>query len=357
MGKTVIAGYPWFTDWGRDTMIALPGLTMATRRAAIARDILAEFARHVDRGMIPTRFPDAGEPPEYTAADVTLWFFYAIQAYLRYTRDDAFVRTLYDVLTDIIAWHVRGTRYQIRVDEDGLLAVGPADRPLTWMDVKIGDWIVTPRFGKPVEVQALWYNAVRLMERLAKRHGDAARSLEYAALASRARRSFNRLFWNAEAACLHDVVDDVACDDSIRPNQILAVSMPFSMLSRSKAVSVLETVERLLLTPYGLRTLASTDSRYAGRYDGNPQSRDAAYHQGTVWPWLIGPFVTAYSRIHRTADTRAKVTEWLKPLRRHLEDAGLGQASEVFDGDPPHRPGGCIAQAWSVGELLRIAAG
>lgn len=354
-GKTVIAGYHWFSDWGRDTMIALPGLTLVTGRGDVARRILREFVRHVDRGMIPNRFPDAGERPEYTSVDATLWFFHAVQMFLKYTRDEAFIRAnLYDVLTDIIAWHVRGTRHSIRVDDDGLLAAGPAERALTWMDVKIGERMVTPRFGKPVEVQALWYNALRLMEALAKGYGDGPRRQEWAALAGRARRSFNHLFWNGAAGCLYDVVDGATCDDSIRPNQVLALSLPFSMVPRAKAPSILGVAERLLLTPYGLRTLAPTDTRYRGRYGGDWRSRDAAYHQGTVWPWLLGPFCTAYLRVNRTKLARSKVARWLQPLRDHLSEAGLGQVSEVFDGDPPYRPGGCIAQAWSVAELLRV---
>jgi predicted glycogen debranching enzyme len=355
-GKTVIAGYHWFSDWGRDTMIALPGLTLATSRADVARSILRELLRHADRGMIPNRFPDAGEKPEYTAADASLWLFHAVQMFLVHTEDDAFVRaSLYDGLSDIIDWHVRGTRHGIHVDDDGLLMAGPATVPLTWMDVKIGHWLVTPRHGKPVEVESLWYNALRLMEQLAQRYGDESRRVQYRDLARRARRSFNRLFWNPAAGCLYDVVDGARCDDSIRPNQVLALSMPFTMVSRAKAVSILDVVERGLLTPYGLRTLAPTDRRYCGRYDGDARSRDAAYHQGTVWPWLLGPFVTACLRVHRTAGARAKVDTWLQPFRNHLSEAGLGQISEVFDGDPPHRPGGCIAQAWSVAELLRVA--
>ncbi len=354
-GQTIIAGYHWFSDWSRDTMIALPGLALATGRADVARHILIEFVRHVDRGMIPNRFPDAGEAPEYTSVDATLWFLYAVQMFLTSTRDDAFVRAnLYDVLNDIVTWHVRGTRHGIHVDDDELLTAGPADRPLTWMDVKIGDWIVTPRFGKPVEVQALWHNALRFMEALAKRFGDEPRRVQHATMAGRARRSFNRLFWNPAGRCLYDVVDAASRDDSIRPNQVLALSLPFSMVPRAKATSILDTVERLLLTPYGLRTLAPADPRYRGRYDGGPRSRDAAYHQGTAWPWLMGPFISAYLRVHRTTRARAKVAEWLKPLRNHLSEAGLGQVSEVFDGDAPHRPGGCIAQAWSVAELLRV---
>ena len=354
-GRTVIAGYHWFGDWGRDTMIALPGLTLATGRADAARRILLEFVRHVDRGMIPNRFPDAGETPEYTSVDATLWFFHAVQMFLQYTRDEAFVRDhLYDVLTDIIAWHLRGTRHGIRVDADGLLTAGPAAWPLTWMDVKIGDWMVTPRFGKPVEVQALWYNALRVMEDLAKGSGDEPRRMEYTALAGRVRHSFNQSFWDAAAGCLFDVVDGTTRDDSIRPNQVLALSLPFGMLSHTRAASILGVVERLLLTPYGLRTLAPTDARYCGRYGGDARSRDAAYHQGTVWPWLIGPFVAAYLRVNRSADARVKLAEWVGPFRDHLSEAGIGQVSEVFDGDSPHRPGGCIAQAWSVAELLRV---
>ena len=354
-GQTVIAGYHWFSDWGRDTMIALPGVALVTGRPDVARRILSEFARHVDRGMIPNRFPDMGEAPEYTSADATLWFVYAVQMFLTATEDDTFVRAnLYDVLNDIIRWHVRGTRHGIHVDDDGLLIAGPAERPLTWMDVKMGEWMVTPRFGKPVEIQALWYNALRFMEGLAKRYGDEARGADWAAIAGRVRRSFNRLFWNATAACLYDVVDGAGRDVSVRPNQVLALSLPFNMVPRDQAVSILETVERVLLTPYGLRTLDPNDSRYRGRYEGDPQNRDAVYHQGTVWPWLMGPFITAYLRIHPTKDARAQVAKWLKPLHRHLAEAGLGQVSEVFDGDIPHRPAGCIAQAWSVAELLRI---
>jgi predicted glycogen debranching enzyme len=357
-GKTVIAGYHWFSDWGRDTMVSLPGLTLATGREDIAKRILVEFARHVDRGMIPNRFPDSGQQPEYTSVDATLWFIEAVQTWLTETRDDAFVRGhLYDVLLDIMAWHVDGTRHGIRVDQDGLLTAGPAPHPLTWMDVKIGSWMVTPRFGKPVEVQALWYNALRFVAQLAERYGDEPRRVQYATLADRARRSFNRLFWNDTTGCLDDVVAGTNHDASIRPNQVLALSLPFTMVSRAKAVSTLDVVERSLLTPYGLRTLAPTDAQYRGRCSGDPQSRDAAYHQGTVWPWMLGPFATAYRRFARDAHARARVAALLTPFHGHLADAGLGQVSEVFDGDPPHRPGGCIAQAWSVAELLRISHG
>ncbi len=355
--RTVIAGYHWFGDWGRDTMIALPGLTLVTGRADVAKSILLAFARHVDRGMLPNRFPDAGEQPEYNTVDATLWFFEAVRALLHYTGDYTFVHTnLYDVLTDIIGWHVGGTRYAIRMEEDGLLASGEAGVQLTWMDAKVGDWVVTPRYGKAVEIQALWYNALRVMERLADKFGDKPREKRYGEMAALANGSFNRVFWNEAAGCLYDVVSGEARDGSIRPNQIFAVSLPHTMLSREKAKRVVDGVERDLLTPYGLRTLAPGDPQYRGRYEGNQWSRDGAYHQGTVWAWLMGPFITAYMNLYgRTSEGRQKAMNWLAGFREHVHDAGLGQVSEIFDGDAPHQPRGCIAQAWSVAELLRSA--
>jgi predicted glycogen debranching enzyme len=355
--KTVIAGYPWFADWGRDTMISLPGLTLATGRFEVARQILLEFSGHVDQGMLPNRFPDAGEQPEYNTVDGTLWFFEAIRAYADYTRDYAFVRNhLYDVLSDIVAWHLKGTRYGIRVDDSGLLIAGAPGVQLTWMDAKLGDWVVTPRAGKPVEIEALWYNALRTLEDFAARFGEPAAQKRYAELATVARWSFNRLFWNESAGCLYDVVEGATPDASIRPNQILAVSLNHSMLARGRAQAVVEVVRRELLTPYGLRTLAPGDARYAGQYSGDQRARDGAYHQGTVWPWLLGPFLTAYVHVNGgTRQARRQAAKWLEPLRGHLREAGLGQVSEIFDGDPPHRPRGCIAQAWSIAELLRAA--
>jgi len=355
--NTVIAGYHWFSDWGRDTMIALPGLTLVTGRADVAKRILLAFARHVDRGMLPNRFPDAGEQPEYNTVDATLWFFEAVRALLHYTGDYDFIRAnLYDVLGDIIRWHVRGTRYGIRVDDDGLLASGEAGVQLTWMDAKVGDWVVTPRYGKVVEIQALWYNALCVMERLADKFGDKAAKERYGKMAPLAARSFDQLFWNEPAACLYDVVNGDARDGSIRPNQIFAVSLPHTMLSPEKAKRVVEVVKRHLLTPYGLRSLAPSDPQYRGRYEGDQRSRDGAYHQGTVWPWLMGPFITAYMKVNgRTKKGREKAAQWLAGFSEHLRDAGLGQVSEIFDGDAPHRPRGCIAQAWSVAELLRAA--
>lgn len=353
--KTVIAGYHWFSDWGRDTMIALPGLTLVTGRFNAARSILSEFARYVDRGMLPNRFPDAGEQPEYNTVDATLWFFEAVRSLLAYTQDYEFVRAhLYAVLTDIIGWHVRGTRYGIHVCEDGLLSAGEAGAQLTWMDAKVGDWVVTPRQGKAVEIQALWYNALKIMEELAAKFSDEQNRILYSELAERARMSFNSLFWNEEAASLFDVVDKEARDASIRPNQIFAVSLHHSMLAGERARRVLETVERELLTPYGLRSLSPQASMYRGRYEGDSLHRDGAYHQGTVWAWLMGPFITAYVKAHGgELKARERARTWLAAFQAHLNEAGLGHISEIFDGDAPHAPNGCIAQAWSVAEVLR----
>ena len=357
-GQTVIAGYHWFSDWGRDTMIALPGLTLTTGRFDLARSILAEFARYVDQGMIPNRFPDAGESPEYNTVDGTLWFVDAVRAFVAASGDHAFVRKhLYPKLVDILAWHERGTRFGIRMDDDGLLMAGDAGTQLTWMDAKIGDWVVTPRHGKPVEVQALWYNALRSVEALAAKYGDTQTAQHLRKAAARARRHFARLFWNDEAGCLYDVVRGDERDGSIRPNQIIAVSLPFMMLTQDQAKRVVGIVERALLTPYGLRTLAPGDPRYRGRYEGDLATRDSRYHQGAAWPWLMGPFITAYLKVNRrSATARRQAEAWLRPLRDHLAEAGLGQVSELFDGDPPHVPRGCIAQAWSVAELLRATS-
>ncbi|MCI0485431.1 MAG: amylo-alpha-1,6-glucosidase [Blastocatellia bacterium] len=357
--KTVIAGYHWFSDWGRDTMIALPGLTLATGRADVAKSIMLEFARHLDQGMLPNRFPDAGESPEYNTVDATLWFFEAVRSLLDYTGDYEFVReNLYAPLTEVIDWHTRGTRYGIKVDEDGLLASGEDGVQLTWMDAKVGDWVVTPRHGKAVEIQALWYNALRVMERLAQRFGDEEGEKRFADMAALARRSFNRLFWNEEAECLYDVIDKDRRDPSIRPNQIFAVSLYHTMLSQEKARKVVEAVESRLLTPYGLRSLAPDDPQYRPRYEGGVTSRDGAYHQGTVWAWLMGPFITAYVKVKGRSGgkkSRARAALWLEAFHDHLSDAGLGHVSEIFDADSPHTPRGCIAQAWSVAELLRAA--
>ncbi len=355
--KTIIAGYPWFSDWGRDTMIALPGLTLTTGRFDVARDILLAFAGSVDQGMLPNRFPDAGETPEFNTVDATLWFFEAIRAYLAHTEDFEFVRdSLLPTLYDIIGWHVRGTRYGIHVDADGLLACGEPGVQLTWMDAKIGDWVVTPRTGTPVEIQALWYNALRVAECLSRRAGDLVQAEEFDRLASRARESFHEKFWNADHGCLYDTIDGDRRDGSVRPNQIFAVSLAYPLLAGDRARSVVAVVERELLTPAGLRSLSPRDPAYRGRYEGGVFERDSAYHQGTVWPWLIGPFLTAYCRTQPdTRAARAQAGEWLSTFESHLREGCLGQVSEIADGDPPHTPRGCFAQAWSVAELLRAA--
>jgi predicted glycogen debranching enzyme len=305
--------------------------------------------------MVPNRFPDTGETAEYNTVDATLWFFEAAHAFLAYTHDLEFVRDeLYAVFAEIIAWHGRGTRHGIKVDASGLLTSGGPGIALSWMDAKAGDWVVTPRSGRPVEIQALWYNALCIMENLAGELGDESGRKRYRNMATVASWSFNRLFWNENAGCLYDVVNGGPPDASIRPNQVFAVSLAHSMLSSQRAERVVATVREHLLTPYGLRTLAPTDPQYRGSYTGGPAERDAAYHQGTVWPWLLGPFITAYIKVSgRSEASRQQAESWLSALPSHLVDAGLGHISEIFDGDAPCCPRGCIAQAWSVAEILR----
>ena len=356
-GKTIIAGYHWFSDWGRDTMIALPGLTLATNRPEIAKSILTEFSKHISEGMLPNRFPDAGEIPEYNTVDATLWFFGAIRAYAGATGDYDFIReTLYDKLVDIIDWHVRGTRYQIHVDSDGLLFAGESGVQLTWMDAKIGDWVVTPRMGKAVEIQALWYNALCIMNDLATRCGDSERQRQYFEMAAIAKDSFGGQFWNYDENCLYDVVNGMEKDGSIRPNQIFAVSLPHPIISSEYARAVVDKVEAELLTPYGLRSLSPRDPQYAPIYIGSPLERDGSYHQGTVWGWLIGHFVDAYRKTHTGEKGLDKsIDEILAGFESHLSEAMLGQVSEIFDANTPHLPRGAAAQAWSVAELLRVS--
>jgi len=355
-GKTVIAGYPWFSDWGRDTMIALTGLTISTNRTEIAREILLEFANHFSMGMIPNRFPDAGDEAEYNTVDATLWYFEAIRAYVEKTGDYDFVReNLYEKLAEVIVWHLRGTRYNIHVDTDGLLYAGEAGTQLTWMDAKIGDLVITPRIGKPVEIQALWYNALKIMADFARKFGDEQDRGRYEAMAETARQSFNAVFWNEAEDCLFDVVINGKRDGSVRPNQIFAASLPYSMLSIGQAQKVVEKVEAELLTPVGLRSLSPRDKNYCPIYIGSPLERDSAYHQGTVWGWLIGAFVDAYRRVYSNGNqVEKRVEEILSGFKNHLSEAGLGQISEIFDADAPHAPRGCMAQAWSVAEVLRV---
>ena len=338
----MIAGYPWFTDWGRDTMIALPGILIARGRLEEAREVLRGFLAHLDGGMIPNRFPDRGERPEYNTADATLWMFHAVQEYLQAGGDESFLRDeFFPAAKEIVRWHLTGTRHGIRVDPaDHLLAAGEPGVQLTWMDTG-----ATPRRGKPVEINALWYKALRLMEQW-----GAAESGREADLV---RSAFQRSFWNQARGCLFDVVGPD--DASLRPNQIFAISLPFSPLAPEQQQAVVRAVEKHLLTPYGLRTLAPDEPGYIGRYAGGPAERDAAYHQGTVWPWLIGPFVRAYLAAFGRSETNLQhCRDLLRPLEAHLEEACLGSVSEIFDGDPPHRPGGAPAQAWSVGELSLV---
>ncbi len=354
-GKTIIAGYPWFSDWGRDTMIALPGLTLSTGRMEDARSILREFAKHMNRGMLPNRFPDAGEQPEYNTVDATLWMFEATRQFLATTDDrDWVLRELYPALKSAIEWHIAGTRYGIRAGDDGLLRSGEPGSQLTWMDAKIGDSVVTPRHGKAVEIQALWYNALRVTQALAAAANDHATERTTRDLADLARRNFLGQFWNAEADCLYDVVDGDRRDASIRPNQIFAVSLGHTMLTPDQEALVVAAVERNLLTPMGLRSLAPSDPAYRPHYEGGVVSRDSAYHQGTVWPWLIGPFVVAYLKVNRNSEAaRERARTWLEGFDTAILDYGLGFIGEVADGEWPHRPGGCIAQAWSIAEILR----
>ena len=305
--------------------------------------------------MIPNRFPDCGDVPEYNSVDATLWYVYAVDRFLAYTDDYAFVReSLWPVLQEIIRYFVSGTRYNIHVDCDGLLYAGEPGVQLTWMDAKVGDWVVTPRQGKPVEVNALWYNALCVMRNLADRYGESGLSAEYAGLAERTAARFAEAFWNSDAGCLYDCLTDEEPDAAIRPNQIFALSLPHRMLDVARERSILNVVERELLTPYGLRSLSPSDAAYRGTYGGDPYSRDGAYHQGTVWAWLMGPFITSWVRIRgKEADVRTSARRMLRPLLCQVEVSGLGHISEIFDGDPPHASRGCFAQAWSTAEVLR----
>ncbi len=355
-GETVIAGYPWFSDWGRDTMISLPGLTLATNREGIAKKILLEFSRHVSDGMLPNRFPDAGETPEYNTVDATLWYFEAIRAYTAKTGDYDFVKEhLYETLAEIIDWHTKGTRYGIHVDEDGLLYAGEPGCQLTWMDAKYGEEVFTPRTGKPVEIQALWYNALETICELARRFRDKKGRRRYEKMSSSARKSFNSEFWYGEGGYLYDVIDGERKDASIRPNQIFAVSLKHSMISMYKAKQIVQIIEKELFTPLGLRSLSASDPAYLGVYKGSPYERDSAYHQGTVWGWLTGPFFEALGRTYPKGRKYRQYEQRIREgFEKHMRENGIGQISEIFDGDEPHHARGCFAQAWSVAELLRV---
>jgi predicted glycogen debranching enzyme len=357
-GKTIVAGYPWFTDWGRDTFIAMRGLCLASARLDDAHDILLQWAGTVSAGMLPNRFPDAGDSPEYNSVDASLWFIVAVHDFLQSVRardwpistaDRAALRAAIDSILD---GYMRGTRYGIRCARDGLLAAGEPGVQLTWMDARVGDQVITPRIGKPVDVQALWLNALRI---------GGASSEHWLAALRKGSRSFEARFWNEANGYLHDVVDvdhnAGAVDASFRPNQILAVGgLPFPLLTGARARQVVDAVEARLLTPMGLRTLAPDDPAYVPHYQGGVRERDAGYHQGTVWPWLMGPFVEAWVRVRggTTAARRQARDLFLAPLLRHLDEKGIGHISEIADGDPPFTPRGCPFQAWSVGEALRL---
>ena len=347
--RTIIAGYPWFGDWGRDTMIALPGLTLAIGRPDISKDILRTFAGFVDGGMIPNTFPESGDQPQFNSVDAALWFLEAVRQYFDATKDAKTLRELFPILVEIIIQYTRGTRFNIHADPaDGLLYAGESGVALTWMDAKVGDWVVTPRIGKPVDVNALWFSAHMTMARFAR--NLKKNSSEYESRALRAREGFQR-FWNPATQYCFDVLDGPAgYDPSFRPNQLLAVSLTERLLSADQRRAIVHACERELLTPRGLRSLSPRDPRYRGHYGGPPRDRDAVYHQGTVWGWLLGPFVLAHLQVYKD---RARAAAYLEPAAQAILEFGLGTVGEIFDGEAPFAPRGCIAQAWTVGELLR----
>ncbi|HUP61694.1 MAG TPA: amylo-alpha-1,6-glucosidase [Thermoanaerobaculia bacterium] len=349
--RTVIAGYHWFTDWGRDTMISLEGLTLVPHRHREAGSILRTFASYIRDGLIPNMFPEGEHGGLYHTADATMWFFHAVARYVRWTGDRATLRDMLPKMVEIVDHHVRGTHFNIRVDpRDGLLSQGAEGYQLTWMDAKVDGWVVTPRRGKAVEINALYYNALRILQGFLEEEGDAAGARRIEELALRARESFNARFWYDEGQYLYDVVDPE--DSALRPNQIFAIALDHPVLDRSRWEAVLQTVQRELLTPVGLRSLARDHPDYKPRYDGDLRARDAAYHQGTVWGWLIGPFVDAWLKVH--PDDRAGARAFLEGFAPHLGDACIGTISEVFDAEEPYTPRGCAAQAWSVAEVLRV---
>ncbi|MEW5851539.1 MAG: amylo-alpha-1,6-glucosidase [Myxococcota bacterium] len=351
--RTVIAGYPWFTDWGRDTMISLEGLTLVTGRHREAGCILRTFRQYVKDGLIPNMFPEGGKEGLYHTADASLWYFHAMDRYVRCTGDVGTLEYCLPALLSVVEHHLRGTRFGIGVDpQDGLLRQGAEGYQLTWMDAKVDHWVVTPRRGKAVEINALWYNALRLMERWLKDLGDPARSVEMGEHAQRCQESFQARFWYAPGGHLYDVVDGEGGDDSAcRPNQVLAISLPHPVLAQERWESVLQVVRRELLTPVGLRSLSPHHVDYKSRYDGDLRARDAAYHQGTVWGWLAGPFVDAWLKVH--PQDRAGAAHFLSGFAPHMADACIGTISEIFDAEDPFTPRGCTAQAWSVAEVLR----
>ena len=391
--KTVLAGLPWFTDWGRDTMIAFTGLTLCTGRRQDAEEILLTFSKYIRHGIVPNMFPDDNAAPLYNTADASLWYFYAVWQYLQYypdTNANAFVKeNIYPHLKEIISAYKNGTDFSIYMEEDGLIHAGSGLDQITWMDVRVGDWVATPRHGKPVEINALWYNALKVMEELSTRYegtadirdssvaapvsdndvsisnvaapvsdNDIMTAPDYATLAELVKSSFCQKFWWQEKGCLYDVVDGDEPDDHLRPNQIYAVSLPFTMLSKEQETKIVSFVKEHLYIGCGLRSLTSDHADYHGIYCGSLPKRDAAYHQGTAWGFLLGGFLTAYAKVHdHSPECTKELLTLLEPVRHHLTDNGcIGSISEIFDGDAPHNPRGCYAQAWSVGEMLRVYA-
>ena len=354
---TVLAGLPWFTDWGRDTMIAFTGLTLCTKRFKEAEEILLTFARYIRHGIVPNMFPDDNMPPLYNTVDASLWYFYAVYQYLHYNpaaEAEAFVKEqIFPHLKEIISAYEKGTDFSIYMEDDGLIHAGSGLDQITWMDVRVGDWVATPRHGKPVEINALWYNALRIMESLCEKFDEDASA--YRTRAEQVKESFNAKFWDSANQCLFDVVDGDEPDDHIRPNQIYAVSLPFSLLPEEQEKAVVALVEKELFVGCGLRSLAPDHPDYHGIYCGALAKRDAAYHQGTAWGFLLGGFFSAYMKVnHHSSSAAANAVRMLEPVRKHLTDSGcIGSISEIFDGDAPHNPRGCYAQAWSVGEVLR----
>ena len=354
---TVLAGLPWFTDWGRDTMIAFTGLTLCTKRFKEAEEILLTFARYIRHGIVPNMFPDDNMPPLYNTVDASLWYFYAVYQYLHYNpaaEAEAFVKEqIFPHLKEIISAYEKGTDFSIYMEDDGLIHAGSGLDQITWMDVRVGDWVATPRHGKPVEINALWYNALRIMESLCEKFDEDASA--YRTRAEQVKESFNAKFWDSSNQCLFDVVDGDEPDDHIRPNQIYAVSLPFSLLPEEQEKSVVALVEKELFVGCGLRSLAPDHPDYHGIYCGALAKRDAAYHQGTAWGFLLGGFFSAYMKVnHHSSSAAENAIRMLEPVRKHLSDSGcIGSISEIFDGDAPHNPRGCYAQAWSVGEVLR----
>ena len=351
---TILAGYHWFTEWSRDALIALPGITLSTGRFERAREILRAYAQKISQGMVPNHFSETGEAKEYNSVDASLWLFVASYEYWLATSDELFIReVMLPALREIIDAYTRGTRYTIHMDGDHLISAGTAGVQLTWMDAKVGDWVVTPRQGKAVEINALWYNALRILAAFTALSGRTEESGFYEHRADLVQESFNRLFWHQDKQYLYDSIDGEYRDAALRPNQIFALSLPFDLLPPEKARSVLAAVEKHLLTPVGLRSLSPEHPDYSPRYTGGPLERDGSYHQGTVWAWLLGPYLRAAMRF-KSEEGTDRAREILSSVSRHLREAGVGSVSEIFDAEPPHSPRGCIAQAWSVAELLRV---